>query len=275
MSLAFVHQDKHTAARCNKLQHTATHCSTLQGTAANCNTLQQHTATHCNTLQHTATLCRHTATATHCRQTHVYSATHCRQTHVYSGLHQDKFASSVPFAGLLAGLKLAGLSPAIQQGSRQHPRQEPLNKKCPAKVQTPQFLPARFGVFVKHNIYILPHAWSPTVRLLHSWAESKLPDSFQLASVFCGRPCRNGKVFNNSSIRHFREPDASLLDQTAKEQREVACLQATRLRGTYCYRVTPSARNHGTQLRKYVVICRLRKRKKNDLQTQKEKGKMM
>jgi len=144
MSLAFVHQDKHTAARCNKLQHTATHCSTLQGTAANCNTLQQHTATHCNTLQHTATLCRHTATATHCRQTHVYSATHCRQTHVYSGLHQDKFASSVPFAGLLAGLKLAGLSPAIQQGSRQHPRQEPLNKKCTKSALQKSKLPNSF-----------------------------------------------------------------------------------------------------------------------------------
>ena len=85
MSLAFVHQDKHTAARCNKLQHTATHCSTLQGTAANCNTLQQHTATHCNTLQHSAdtlqlqhTADKHMSTAQHTADKHMSTAVYIR-----------------------------------------------------------------------------------------------------------------------------------------------------------------------------------------------------
>ena len=73
-----------------------THCSTLQHTAAHCNTLQ-HTATHCNTLQHTATRCN-------TLQTNI-----C----LYAVIHQKKIASSIPFAGLLVGLKLAGLSPAI------------------------------------------------------------------------------------------------------------------------------------------------------------------
>jgi len=137
VSIAVVHQDKHTAAHCNTLQHTATHCNTLQHTATHCSTLQ-HTATYCNTLQHTATHCstlQHTAT--HCN-TLQHTAAHCNTLQHTADKHMSICGHTSKKNCQLHSFRRASCGAKARRAEpRNMPREEPLNKSALQKFKLP------------------------------------------------------------------------------------------------------------------------------------------